>query len=56
MTSMDAKFAAMNDLVTTFGGQVQEAFQHVAAVEASFQIRKALPYRTASVSSRRRAR
>ena len=34
---MEAKLATINDLVATFGSQVQEAFRHVAAVEASFQ-------------------
>lgn len=33
----NAKFANIGDMVSAFGAQVQEAFQHVSAVEASFQ-------------------
>ena len=34
---MEAKLATINDLVATFGSQVQEAFRHVAAMEASLE-------------------
>ena len=33
----NAKFVNMSDMMSSFGAQVQEAFQHVTAVEASFQ-------------------